>query len=157
VIRYAEDIEVGMTVPLGSRALTAREMIDFATEWDPQDFHIDEQAAASGYFGGIIASGVLTFALYMRMAVDTVYREWAIVAGRSVKGIEYLRPVRPGMTLHGFVRVESVEPRGSDRSTVAHTGILADDDGNEVVTVSLEAVVARTPAFLEGRNLERLS
>lgn len=142
---YAEDISVGSTWNIGSRALSTKEMIDFATDWDPQDFHIDEVAAAKGYFGGIIASGVQTFGVFMRMAVDTVYSDWAIIAGRGVRNIDYLRPVRPDMTLHGSVRVDAIEARRDDRSAVLHTGTLTDDDGNPVVTIALEAYVSRRP------------
>ena len=76
------------------------------SRWDPQDFHIDRAAAADGHFGEVIASGVHTLAIFQRLAVDAVYRDWAVIGGRRLSDIEFLGPVRPGTTLIGTLRIE---------------------------------------------------
>ncbi|MGH3131129.1 MAG: MaoC/PaaZ C-terminal domain-containing protein, partial [Gaiellaceae bacterium] len=66
---YFEDFEPGRTFELGSRTVTEEEIVSFAREWDPQPFHVDAEAAAGSAFGGLIASGWHTGALWMRLYV----------------------------------------------------------------------------------------
>ena len=149
----ASELEVGAVYGLGTRSLSDTEIIDFATEWDPQDFHVDPVSAADHEYGEVIASGVHTFAVWMRMAVDTVYREWAVVAGRSIQDMRFLRPVRAGATLHGELVVDGIETSGRypDRALVRHRAVLRDDDGVLVFTAVLDAYLLRTPP-IEKRN-----
>ncbi len=60
---YAEDLGIGQRFDLGSHTVTEAELVDFATHWDPQWFHIDRAAAQDGQFGGLIASGIHTLAI----------------------------------------------------------------------------------------------
>ena len=153
---FADQLEPGERWPIGRYLMEEREMVDFSRAWDPQPMHVDVEGAGRNHYGGVIASGVHTFAVYVRLAVDSVYSRWAVVAGRTVRDLEYPRPVRPGMTLTGSVLVEAVEPRGGGRSLVRHSGILADDDGDPVFTVAVEAYVFRSAraraAHREGRQ-----
>ena len=68
---YWEDFKVGDTFPLGERRVDQDEMIAFASAYDPQPFHIDEQAAKQSMYGGLIASGWHTVAIVMRMMCDS--------------------------------------------------------------------------------------
>ena len=68
---YWEDFKVGETAPMGEACVEREEVIEFATRFDPQPFHIDEQAAQASMYGGLIASGWHTVALVMRMMVDS--------------------------------------------------------------------------------------
>ena len=61
---YAEDLVIGSAWDLGSYVVTEPEIIEFARQWDPQGFHVDPDVAAAGYFGGIIASGIHTMAIF---------------------------------------------------------------------------------------------
>ena len=70
--RYFEDFEAGQTFELGSRTVTGDEIVAFAREWDPQPFHVDPEAAALSHFGGLIASGWQTGAMWMRLYVDSM-------------------------------------------------------------------------------------
>jgi len=97
---YYEDIEVGGTHSFGRYAVTREEVIEFATKFDPQDFHLDDEAAAKTFFGRISASGWHTCAMTMRMLVD-----WMKETGNNSMGspgvdeIRWLYPVYPGDTL----------------------------------------------------------
>ena len=81
---YWEDFEPGQTLDLGSRTVTEEEILEFARRWDPQPFHVDPEAARETVFGGLIASGWHTGAMWMRMYVDTVLGD----GSRGSRGIE---------------------------------------------------------------------
>jgi acyl dehydratase len=68
---FYEDFPVGFTFETASRQLTLDEIIEFAKQWDPQSFHIDETAAKTSAFGGIIASGFHTLTTAFRLTIDT--------------------------------------------------------------------------------------
>jgi acyl dehydratase len=144
-VRYAEDLRVGETTPLGSFLLTRPELIAFAERWDPQDFHIDPVAAAAGRFGDVIASGVQTLAIFQRLSVLAAEADWAVIAGTRLLDVRFPRPVRPHSTLSGGVRVDSVEfDRERGRALVVKGGWLHDDDGR-VLEIRSEALVRCRP------------
>ncbi|WP_164116752.1 MaoC family dehydratase [Sphingorhabdus sp. Alg239-R122] len=101
---YFEDIEVGTTQSFGSYEVTREEVIDFASKYDPQPFHLNDEAAAQTYFGRLSASGWHTCAMTMRMLVDSMMeRKAASLGSPGVDKVRWLQPVYPGDTL----RVES--------------------------------------------------
>jgi acyl dehydratase len=139
---YAEDLTVGAEVELGSYRVTLEEILEFAGRWDPQVFHVDEAAAGRGFFGGIIASGVHTVAIYQRLAVLGAYRYWAVIAGRRVTA-ELLAPVTPGMTVTGTLTIERVNSTRPDRALVTTRGRLRAPDGVTVFDSTVEAYLHR--------------
>jgi acyl dehydratase len=142
---YAEDLRAGRHIPLGSFTLRRPELLSFAERWDPQDFHIDEGAAAAGRFGEVIASGVQTLAIFQRLSVLAVEHDWAVIAGTRLIEVRFLRPVRADTTLTGGVRVKSVDiDRTRRRATVVKTGWL-DDDTDRVFEIESEALVRTRP------------
>ena len=102
---WFEDIQIGSKRDLGHHIFTEDEMIAFARKYDPQPIHIDPQAAKASIFGGLIASGWLTAAIWMRLAIESRKRETgdnALARAGVSPGFEdlkWLKPVRPGMTL----------------------------------------------------------
>lgn len=142
---YAEDLPIGTVIALGSYTPTHEEIIEFATQWDPQGFHIDEQVAAAGFFGEVIASGIHTTAIFQRLAVLGAYRHWAVVAGRRIRDIELPAPVTAGLELHGTLEVLEVQHRRPDRSLVVAVGRLASATGL-VMEKTVEMYLARRPA-----------
>jgi acyl dehydratase len=101
-VKLFEDFAVGEVLSFGSHTMTFEEIVAFATQYDPQPFHIDPDAARASIYGGLIASGWHTCAVMMRLAVDAHRRIGA--AGVGSPGIEscrWLKPVRPGDTLTG--------------------------------------------------------
>ncbi|MEO6023543.1 MAG: MaoC family dehydratase [Burkholderiales bacterium] len=117
---YWEDFKVGDRAVLGERTLEKDEIIQFAKQFDPQAFHVDEQAAEKSFFGGIIASGWHTCGLAMRMMCDAYLVDSASLGSPGVDNIRWLKPVRPGDTLR-FER-EFLESRPS--SSKPDVGIL---------------------------------
>ncbi|MSQ59924.1 MAG: MaoC family dehydratase [Betaproteobacteria bacterium] len=97
---YFEDFKAGDVIAMGARTLEKHEIIAFARQFDPQPFHIDEEAAKESVFGGIVASGWHTCALVMRMMCDSHLNECASLGSPGLDNIRWLKPVRPGDTIH---------------------------------------------------------
>jgi len=111
-MRYWEDIEVGARSSFGSYEVTRDEVVEFASKYDPQPFHLSDEAAAETYFGRLSASGWHTCAMLMRMLVEHMRTEQQ--AGLGSPGIDelrWLKPVYPGDTLR--CESELVEKRRS--------------------------------------------
>jgi acyl dehydratase len=137
---YFEDFEPGQVLELGSRLVTAEEIVSFARQWDPQPFHVDPEAAEASVFGGLIASGWHTGAMWMRLYVDSTLGKAASMGSPGVEELRWLAPVRPGDTLHGRLTVLEATPseRRPDRGTIRSRGEMVNQDG-----VVVMAMVAR--------------
>ena len=127
-----DDLEPGRTFDLGSRTLTAEEIVCFASEWDPMPFHVDERAAARSAFGGLVASGLHTVAVLVRMGSEHVVSRSDVVAGRGMRDVQMRKPVRPGMRLHGRCVIAA---RRVKEATVEMHMTLHDDLGDLVLSM----------------------
>jgi acyl dehydratase len=143
---YAEHLSVGLELDLGAHAVTEPEIIEFATAWDPQFFHVDPEAAAHSYFGGIIASGLHSMAILQRLAVAGQFRDWNVIAGKTIHDLRLLAPVRPGDVLTGRLRVDAIEPDGRGRADVTLTGELLNQTGRTVLRMVMESLMLLAPA-----------
>lgn len=92
---YWEDFKVGEKIRLGSKRVTRDEIIEFATRYDPQPFHVDEAAARDSIYGGLIASGWHTGAMAMRMMCDAYLLEAASMGSPGLDSLKWVKPVRP--------------------------------------------------------------
>lgn len=110
-LRYFDDYVPGTTHDCGSVSFSQAEIISFASQFDPQPFHVDPEAAAHGPFGGLVASGWHTAALVMRQLVDHYLSAEASLGSPGLDEMRWPEPVRPGDTLR--VRVTAVEARRS--------------------------------------------
>jgi acyl dehydratase len=97
--RFFEDYVPGISVRYGAEAVTEANVLRFAREFDPQRIHTDPDAAASGPFGGLIASGWHTGALMMRVFATSYLNDAASLASPGVDELRWTRPVRPGDVL----------------------------------------------------------
>ena len=103
-MQYFEDIPVGVTAKFGNYAVTREEVMDFAVKYDPQPFHLDDEAAAATHFGRLSASGWHTCAMTMSMLVENLKQNrQAGLGSPGIDNLRWLKPVYPGDTL----RVES--------------------------------------------------
>jgi acyl dehydratase len=134
-LRYFDDYVPGSTYDCGSVSIDQASIIAFTKEFDPQPFHVDPLAAASGPFGGLIASGWQTAALVMRLLVDRYLSVEASLGGAGVDEIRWPYPVRPGDTLR--VRATVVESRKSlskpDRGIIKTLAEAVNQDGQTVM------------------------
>jgi acyl dehydratase len=117
---HFEDFAPGDVYEFGSHTVTADEIVEYATRYDPQPFHLDEAAAARGPFRGLVASGWHTSALLMRMYVDAILNHSVSMGSPGVEELRWLVPVRPGDTLRGRATVLEATPsaRHAGRGTV---------------------------------------
>ncbi|MGB6244684.1 MaoC/PaaZ C-terminal domain-containing protein, partial [Gordonia sp. (in: high G+C Gram-positive bacteria)] len=126
---YGRDLKVGGVYQLGSHLVSEPDLIAFASDWDPQYFHVDPQAAQSSPYGGLIASGLHTLAIYQRLMVTHVSTDWAVIAGRGLDGVRFLRPVRPGDTLTGSATISDLLEDDRNRTLVSIAADLRNADG----------------------------
>lgn len=97
---YYEDIIVGSSATFGNYKVTREEVIQFAEAYDPQPFHLDDEAAAQTHFGRLSASGWHTCAMTMRMMVENMKEhEQAGLGSPGVDNLRWAKPVYPGDTL----------------------------------------------------------
>jgi acyl dehydratase len=97
--RYLEDLAAGQVFHSPSYTVTAEDIKAFAAQWDPQYFHLDEDAAKESFFEGLAASGWHTAAATMRLLVTSDIGLPLGVIGAGVESINWHRPVRPGDVL----------------------------------------------------------
>jgi len=96
---YLEDFTPGRTFTTRSLTVTQDDIIAFATQFDPQPFHLDPEAATATFFHGLAASGWHTVALTMRLLIGSEMSPAGGLIGAGVDELSWLRPVRPGDTL----------------------------------------------------------
>jgi acyl dehydratase len=147
--RYFEDYLPGSVQEFGSAAVEQSEIIEFAKRFDPQDFHIDPEAAAHGPFGGLIASGWHTGALMMRMFVDGYLSKVSSLGSPGIDELRWPRPVRPGDTLH--IRATVLESKRSrskpDRGIVWTLAEVLNQNGEVVMSIKAMTLIrCRTAA-----------
>jgi acyl dehydratase len=143
-----ENFEPGQVYELGSRTVTEAEILEFARQFDPQPFHLDPEAAKESVFGGLIASGWHTGAIWMRLYVDAMLGGAASRGSPGVEELRWLEPVRPGDTLTGSLTVLDVTPSAtrSDRGTVRIRGELTNQDGVTVLRMTSRGHFGRRAA-----------
>ena len=96
---YWEDLEPGLVRDMGTVTLSAEEIKEFAQQFDPQPFHIDETAGRRSIYGNLCASGWHTCSLAMRLTVDNFLNESSSMGSPGLETLRWLKPVYPGDTL----------------------------------------------------------
>ncbi|MEO8005755.1 MAG: MaoC family dehydratase [Betaproteobacteria bacterium] len=136
-MRYWEDFKVGEVEQIGGKLVDREEVIEFAKQFDPQPFHIDEAAAKESMYGGLIASGWHTCAMIMRMMCDAYMLQSASVGSPGIDNLKWLKPVRPGDTIRA--RRTTLESRASksrpDIGIVNNLWEVFNQDGEMVMSM----------------------
>jgi acyl dehydratase len=133
---YLEDFFVGQTFSSGRLKVEREEIIKFGTQFDPQPYHVDDEAARDTVFRGLAASGWHTAAMTMRLLVDGEFKPAGGIIGVGFDELSWPRPVRPGDELHTRSEVLEVRPSKSrpDRGLIrVRTTTLNQND--EIVQV----------------------
>jgi acyl dehydratase len=144
---YFEDFEVGKMISVGSCTVSEEEIVEFATRFDPQPFHVDRAAAAQSMYGGIIASGWHTCAMMMRLMVDGFLRNSSSMGSPGVDEIRWIKPVRGGDTLAVTTTALEIRPSGSkpDRGVVVTRWRATNQHGDVVATIKGMGMFGRRP------------
>jgi acyl dehydratase len=134
--RYFDDFQVGERFSTRGITVTESAIIDFATRYDPQPFHIDIEAAKSSNYGGLIASGFQTLALGFRMVLETGIFRASSMGSPGFDELRWLKPVRPGDTLHTELEVMEKKPSSSkpDRGILRIAYRIKNQKDEEVLT-----------------------
>jgi len=124
-VQYLEDMKVGTKASFGRYEVTREEVLEFAGKYDPQPFHLDDEAAAKTHFGRISASGWHTCAMTMAMLVENLKKnKQAGLGSPGLDELRWLKPVYPGDTLRVESEIIEVTPSrsrpemGSTKATV---------------------------------------
>jgi acyl dehydratase len=154
-MQYAE-MAPGAVIDAGSYRVTEEEILRFATEWDPQPFHVDRDAAAQSRWGGLIASGWHTCVIAMKLAVSGVLAGSESIGSPGIDELRWEAPVRPGDELRLRLSVLS-----SRRSSSGEFGIvrwqweMTNQAGVRVLSLiatSLFGLATPAPASRGGRS-----
>ena len=147
-VRYLDDFAVGQTFGSGRLRIDAQRIKTFAAEFDPQPFHLDEEAARNSLFRGLAASGWHTAALTMRLLVESELKPAGGIVGAGFGEFRWPRPVRPGDELRVESEVLEVRPSKSrpEQGIIKVRTTTLNQDG-EAVQISVgNLVVPRRPA-----------
>jgi acyl dehydratase len=147
--QYLEDYAVGQTYVSGRQRVDKEQIFAFAREFDPQPYHLDEEAARNSPFRGLAASGWHTAAVTMRLLVDGEFKPVGGILGVGFDELSWPRAVRPGDELRVRSEVLDVLPSKSrpDRGMikVRNTTLNQNDEPVQIFTAKL-LVPRRGPA-----------
>jgi acyl dehydratase len=146
-MKYFEDVEIGETTRFGRYEVTREEIIEYARQFDPQPFHLDEEAARASMFGGLVASGWHTGAMFIRMVCDGMVPTAATSGSMGFDDLKWLKPVRPGdvLSVESVVR-EKMESRSRpDRGTVKIESRVSNQRGEVVMSLVSLVIYLRRP------------
>jgi len=146
-VKYFEDVQVGDVMRFGRYDVTREEIIEYARQFDPQPFHLDEEAAKASMFGGLIASGWHTGAMLMRMVAEHMTPVHATSGAMGFDDLKWLRPVRPGgvLTVESEIR-EKIESRSRpDSGTVKIESRVSNQRGEVVMSLVSLVIYLRRP------------
>jgi acyl dehydratase len=145
-LHYFEDFPAGEVVEFGDREVTAEEIIAFARQFDPQPFHLSEEAGRASVAGGLIASGWHTASMMMRIICDAMLFDAAGQGSPGMDAIDWLKPVRPGDRLR--VRMHVIDKRASNsRPEMGFVNARLD-----MLNAGDVRVMTLTPHFILGRR-----
>jgi len=149
-MRYFEDYEEGRLERFGAYPVTREEVVDFATRYDPQAFHLDDAAAAANpIFGRLAASGWHTCAMVMRMLTDHWSESGHLsLGGTGVDELRWVKPVYPGdvLSVEAEVLSKSAPRSKPDIGFVNFRLAVFNQDGELVVAMKVTNIQQRRPA-----------
>jgi acyl dehydratase len=143
---YLDDLQPGQTFALGHRSITREEIVDFARAWDPQPFHLDEDAARASIYGQLIASGWHTVCIFMRLFADGLLNRTAAIGSPGIDELRWLKPVCAGDRLEAAVEILEVRPSRSrpDRGATRIRCVVRNQQ-DEVLTMIATVMFLRRP------------
>jgi acyl dehydratase len=146
---WFEDIEVGSETNFGSCEVTREEVLDFARKYDPQPFHLSDEAAAKTYFGRLSASGWHTCAMTMGVIARHVVREeQAGLGSPGIDELRWLKPVYPGdrLTVRGEIIEKTPSRSKPDMGSFRTRTTVTNQDDVTVLTFTSIVLIRRRPA-----------
>ncbi|HLJ01616.1 MAG TPA: MaoC family dehydratase [Bradyrhizobium sp.] len=147
MIEWFDDLKLGMRFASDKVTVSKDDILRFASEFDPQPFHLDEEAAKHTILNGLAASGWHTAALAMRLAISTRPFGSHPMFGAGVDELRWMKPVRPGDTLRLEGEVVELTPSKTKPQGIVRVKWTAyNQDGEAVYTFNPIGIVPRRPA-----------
>ena len=147
---FLDDHTEGEVIQCGSYEVTKEEVIAFATQWDPQPWHIDEQAAKASFFGGLTACSAHIFSIFC--ITSPQWQNGVIMQAMASLGFDEMRMLKPvyaGETVRCVTTVDSVRVSNSkpDRGIVVYASELLNQENEPVFSIKCTTLMARDPAL----------
>ena len=146
---YFEDLEVGAEQLFGHYDVTREEVLEFARKYDPQPFHLSDEAAAQTHFGRLAASGWHTGAMSMRVLVDSIRDvPQASLGSPGIDELRWLKPVYPGdrLTVSGRILDKTPSRSKPDLGSFRTETVVTNQDGEPVMRYTSIVLIKRRPA-----------
>jgi acyl dehydratase len=144
---FFEDFSPGDRFTTGSRTLSEAEIIEFASRWDRQFFHLDAEAAKKSIYGGLIASGFHTLLTTFDLVVEAAIWTDSSQGSPGMESLRWLKPVHPGDTLTVEIEVAECTPsRRGDRGYVTWEHTTRNQRGETVMTFRSTGILLCRPA-----------
>ena len=147
-MQYFEDFPAGRRLDMGPFHVKAEDTIRFARQFDPQPFHLDEEAGKKSLFGGLSASGWHTAAIGMRMIFDGFLKDTASQGSPGIPKLRWTKPVRPGdaLRLQGVVAASKASASKPDRGFVTIDYEMRDEAGELKLQMTATHLLRRREA-----------
>ncbi len=145
---YFDDFQPGQRFVTPAMTVTESQILDFALQFDPQPLHMDKVTAENSHFGGLIASGFhtlnLSFSLFFRLRLVETHN----LGSPGMEEVRWLKPLRPGDTIHAEIEVTAIKPSQSrpDRGVITMRHDTFNQKGELILTVSCLHMLKRRPA-----------
>jgi acyl dehydratase len=141
--RYLQDLVEGESIELGSVTVTREMIFEFAREFDPLPFHVDEEAAKRSLLGGLASSGWQTGALTLRLLDDAFLNGIAAAGGLGFSNLKWKRPCMAGDTISARATIAGLRRSAShpDRGIMQLDLVVTNQKGDEVMTMSIANLV----------------
>jgi acyl dehydratase len=145
--RYFEDFKVGERFVSGGLTLTESAIIDFARQWDPQPFHVDVEFANKWSYGGLIASGLHTMCVTLRLWLELGVLRACSLGSPGLGETQFPRPVRPGDTLRVVTDIVQLRASASkpDRGICRLRQVTINQRGEHVMEQETTVFLKRRP------------
>jgi acyl dehydratase len=153
--RYFEDFKVGERFVSSGMTMAEANMIEFARQWDPQPFHIDVEFARKWSFGGLIASGLHTMCVTLKLWLELGILKSCSLGSPGLGETQFPRPVRPGDTLRVVTDIVELRPSASkpDRGICRLRQVTINQRGEHVMEQETTVFLKRRPmAMASARN-----
>lgn len=149
-----EDFAEGATIDFGSKHVTADEIIEFASEFDPQPMHLDEAAGRASILGGLAASGWHTCSMFMRLLCDNLLLNSTSQGSPGIDQVKWMKPVLAGDTLTASTTVLSkrVSAKRPNVGFVTMQAKMVNQRGEQVFELQNTGMFL-TRASLEGASV----
>jgi acyl dehydratase len=149
-MQYADDYRIGDRFDLGTYRVEADEIVEFARRYDPQPYHLSQEDGVNSFFGGLVASGWHTAAIWMGLYVRAILPNAKVEGSPGVDQLRWHAPVRPGDLVVGSVEIAAIVPSPfrNDLVTIKKKGALVrQNEDKPVMTLVLQSRFLRRPAI----------